>query len=157
MAMAADPTRVVADADVLAADLLVGDPARSALDHVRRHDWMSLVASDRLLTDAVAVITRLADPELASQWRARIESLATIVEHAAGDHPALGSVRSGEAAHLLTLDSDLQGAETNVSLKRWVDVSVRSPKAFDRLFDAAVLYEATVGEAYPGPDRDPRA
>jgi hypothetical protein len=33
----ADPTRVVADADVLAADLLVGGVARDALDHVRAH------------------------------------------------------------------------------------------------------------------------
>ena len=55
----ADPTWVVADADVLAADLLCGEaaenPARTALDHVRRHSWMSLVASDPLLDDAQAV------------------------------------------------------------------------------------------------------
>lgn len=154
--MAADPTRVVADADVLAADLMLGGPARRALDHVRRHEWMTLVVSDPLLADAVAVITRLANPDLASAWRTRIETLATTVAHAPGDHPALGSVRHGEAAHLLTLDPDLQGVETNVSLKRWIDVSVRSPDAFDRLFDPAAIYEATVGGEYPGPDRDPR-
>lgn len=155
--MAADPTRVVADADVLAADLFVGGPARRALDHVRRHDWMTLVASDGLLADAVAVITRLGDADLAAEWERHVESLTTVVEHPPGDHPALGTVRHGDAAHLLTLDPQLQGAQTNVSLKRWVDVSVRSPDAFDRLFDPAAFYEATVGGEYPGPDRDPRA
>lgn len=155
--MAPDPTRVVADADVLAADLLVGGPARRALDHVRGHEWMTLIASERLLDDAVAVITPLGDADLAGEWLRRIQCLATLVDHAAGDHPALGSVKHGGAAHLLTLDPQWYGAETNATLKRWVDVSVRSPDAFDRLFDPATVYEATIGGEYPGPDRDPRA
>jgi hypothetical protein len=35
-------------------------------------------------------------------------------------------------------------------------VSVRTPDAFVAVVDPAGLYEATVGESYPGPDRDPR-
>lgn len=155
--MTADPTRIVADADVLAADLFVGGSARKALDHLRGHDWMTLVASDELIADAVAVITRLGDADLAGDWETRVESLATLVEHPHGDHPALGTVRHGDAAHLLTLDPQLHGAATNASLKRWVEVSVRSPDAFNHLFDPAAFYEATVGGEYPGPDRDPRA
>jgi hypothetical protein len=154
--MASDPTRVVADADVLAADLFVGGSARRALDHVRRHAWMTLVASDSLLGDTVAVITHIADADLASAWRTRIERFATLVDHPPDDHPALGCVRHGDAAHLLTLNPELHGAETNVSLKRWVEVSVRSPDAFDRLFDPAALYDTTGDGEYPGPDRDPR-
>ena len=61
------PTRVVADADVLAVDLLCGGPAREALDGVRRHSWMTLVASEQLLNDARAIIAELADPELAAE------------------------------------------------------------------------------------------
>ena len=44
--------RVVADADVLAADLLVGGSAREALDIVRRHSWLEFVVTDSLLNDA---------------------------------------------------------------------------------------------------------
>ncbi|HMB50092.1 MAG TPA: hypothetical protein VKM69_05475, partial [Natronoarchaeum rubrum] len=57
---APDPARIVAGADVLAADALVGGPARAALDHVRSHSWIDLVASDHLLDDAEAVIADLA-------------------------------------------------------------------------------------------------
>lgn len=152
-----DPTRVVADADVLMADLLVGGPSRRALDHVRRHSWMTLIVSGPLLDDAESGIGRLSDPEFAADWRTRVAALATTVEHPAGDHPALGCVRAAAAAHLLSLNPELTGAATNRSLQRWVDVSVRSPDAFDRLFDPSSLYEVAVGGEYPGPDRDPRS
>jgi hypothetical protein len=152
-----DPTRVVADADVLMADLLVGGTARDAMDHIRRHSWMTLIVSEQLLDDAEAGITRLSDSELARDWRTRIEAFATDVQHPRGDHPALGCVRAADAAHLLSLDPEVTGAETNRSLQRWVDVSVRSPDAFDRLFDPSSLYAATIGGEYPGPDRDPRS
>lgn len=152
-----DPTRVVADADVLMADLLVGGPSRRAMDHIRRHSWMTLIVSDYLLQDAEAGISRLSDSQLADDWRTRVEAFATGVEHSAEDHPALGCVRAGEAAHLLSLNPDLTGVETNRSLQRWVDVSVRSPDAFERLFDPSSLYEAAIGGEYPGPDRDPRS
>jgi len=61
------PARVVADADVLAADLLCGpdSDARAAIDHLRRHSWVTLVASDHLLDDASAVIADLAN----DTWR----------------------------------------------------------------------------------------
>lgn len=154
---AADPIRVAADADVLAADLLVGGPARDALDVVREHSWLTLVASDPLLADAAAVIESLADENLAADWRDRVEREREAVTHAEGDHPGLASAVAGEAAHLLTLESALGGTRANLSLQPRVRLSVRTPDAFVATFDAAALYEATQDGAYPGPDRDPRA
>ncbi|WP_135303344.1 DUF7384 family protein [Haloarcula amylovorans] len=154
------PARVVADADVLAADLLCGDtdnPARAALDHVRRHSWLTLVASDPLLSDAKWVIRDLSDASLAEDWRERIERDREAVDHPEGDHPALASAYRGNAAHLLTYDEDLRSAETGLSIKPHMQVSVRPPDAFERLFDAQSLYEVVEGGEYPGPDRDPRA
>jgi predicted nucleic acid-binding protein len=152
----ASPARVVADADVLAADLLVGGPAREALDHVRRHSWVTLVASQQLLDDAQAVIEELADPELAADWRERIEREAELVDHPAGDHPGLASAYRGGAAHLLSYDENLGSTRTGLSLQPHMQLSVRPPDAFAALFDPASLYEAVEGGAYPGPDRDPR-
>ncbi|WP_254279484.1 DUF7384 family protein [Haloarcula marina] len=154
----ASPARVVADADVLAADLLCGEgPAREALDHVRRHSWVTLVASDPLLDDAEAVIQRCSTAALAADWRERIEREREAVDHPTGDHPALASAYRGGAAHLLTYDESLRSAETTLSLKPHMQVSVRPPDAFARLFDPESLYEHLEGGAYPGPDRDPRA
>ncbi len=153
----ADPARVVAAADVLAADLLVGGTARDALDCVREHSWMTLVASDPLLEDAQAVVAELADPDLAADWRHRIERERNRVEHPDGDHPGLASAYRGDAAHLLTYDEGLGSAAANLSLQPHLQVSIRTPHAFASLFDPASLYEATHEGAYPGPDRDPRA
>jgi len=155
----AEPARVVADADVLAADLLCGEAsaARDALDHVRSHSWVTLVASDPLLDDAEAVVRELADAELAVDWRDRIEAEREAVDHPEGDHPALASAYRGEAAHLLTFDEELRSAETGAALQSHMQVSVRSPDAFAKLFDAESLYQAVEGDEYPGPDRDPRA
>jgi predicted nucleic acid-binding protein len=153
---AADPSRVVADADVLAADLLRDGPARAALDAVRSHDWVTLVASDALLADAVAVIETLATPGLAADWRDRIDRERAAVTHDAGDHPGLASAVAGAAAHLLTLEADLGGTRANLSLQPHVRLSVRTPDAFVATFDAAALYAATQDGEYPGPDRDPR-
>lgn len=157
----ADPTWVVADADVLAADLLCGEatenPARAALDHVRRHSWMTLVASDPLLDDTQAVVETLADESLAVEWRERIERERAAVDHPAGDHPALASAYRGGAAHLLTYDEGLRSAQAGASLQSHMKVSIRPPDAFARLFDPESLYEAVKGGTYPGPDRDPRA
>ncbi|MFB6111601.1 MAG: hypothetical protein ABEJ35_03600 [Halobacteriaceae archaeon] len=155
--MSGDPTRVVADADVLAADLLIDGDARAALECVWRHSWMTLVASPRLVAEAETVIARLADDGLAQTWRAAIRDWAEFVEHPPGDQPALGSARAGDAAHVLTLDAALQSAESNVTLQQWLDISVRAPAAFETVFDPEALYEAAVGDAYPGPDRPPRA
>jgi len=153
----ASPARVVADADVLAADLLIGGPAREALDHVRRHAWVTPVASGPLLDDAEAVIRELSDPDLAADWRERIQADCELVDHPAGDHPALASAYRGEAAHVLSYDEGLRSAKTGMALKAHVQVSVRPPDAFARFFDPASLYEAVEGGDYPGPDRDPRA
>ncbi|WP_226011547.1 DUF7384 family protein [Halomicrobium salinisoli] len=151
-----ESTRVVADADVLAADLLVGGAAREALDHVRSHSWVTLVASDALLSDAEATIAALADDELASDWRERVDGEREGVEHPAGDHPGLASAYRGDAAHLLSYDDSLRSTAAGLSIQPHADLSVRPPDAFARLFDAASLYEATHGDEYPGPDRDPR-
>ena len=151
-----DPTRIAADADVLAADLLVGGAARAALDHVRSHSWLTLVASDRLLDDAAAVIAELGGSDLAATWRERIEAERDGVEQPTGDHPGLASAYRGEAAHLLTFEESLTSAKTGLSLQPQADLSVRSPDAFATIFDAAALYEATHDGEYPGPDRDPR-
>jgi len=153
----ADPTRVVADADVLAADLLVGGEARDTLDLLREHSWMTLVASDPLVDDAEAVVAELAGADLAAGWRERIDAECEAVTHPDGDHPALASAYRGRAAHLLSFDEGLTSAATNRSLQPHVQLSVRTPGAFARLFDPAALYDATHDGEYPGPDCDPRS
>lgn len=148
--------RVVAEADVLAADLLVGEAARDALDHVRRHSWVELVASDALLDDAEAVVARCADSDLAAAHRERLEAERVAVDHPSGDHPGLASAYAGRAAHLLTFEESLRTAQAGASLRSLVDVSVKHPAAFARLFDPARLYPEVVGGEYPGSDVDPR-
>ena len=153
----ASPARIAADADVLAADLLVGGAARDALDHVRAHSWVTLVASDPLLDDAEAVIAELADPGLAADWRERVEALREPVDHPAGDHPALASALHGGAMHVLSFGESLQSAAAGAAIRGRVETSVKHPRAFATLFDAQSLYEAVEAGEYPGPDRDPRA
>lgn len=149
--------RLVADADVLAADLLQGGAARTALDLARAHDWVSLVASEPLLDDAEAVIAELSDGALAADWRGAAAELAELVEHPVGDHPALACAYRGDALHVLSFDEGLRSAETAVTVRSRVETSVKHPEAFARLFDPESMYKVVVGGAYPGPDRDPRA
>jgi hypothetical protein len=168
------PASVVADADVLAADLLCGGPAdampdgipdgegraaRAALDRLREHAWTTLVATEPLLDDTESVVADLADPGLAADWRARVEEWAVVVDQTPGDHPALAAAHGGPAAHLLTFDEGLASADAGANIRQYVDVSIRHPRAFARVFDAAALW-AAVHDAepgdYPGPDRDPR-
>lgn len=147
-------TRIVADADVLAVDLLVGGASRTALDAIRRHSWLTLVASEQLLADASAVIETLATRELASDWQDLVATEVALVEHPAGDHPALAAAYRGDAAHLLTYDDDLTSARTNLSLQPHAPLSIRPPDAFARLFDPVGLYESVHDGSYPGPDRE---
>ncbi|PSQ31944.1 hypothetical protein BRD16_00190 [Halobacteriales archaeon SW_6_65_46] len=149
-----DPTRIVADADVLAADLLVGGPARAVLDTVRSHSWLTLVGSEPLFDDAERLVADLADPELANDHRDRLDALAEIVDHPEGDHPGLAAAYRGDAAHLVTFDDALTSVETGAVLKQHVTVSVRPPSAFARLFDPESLWPAVGDGEYPGPDRD---
>lgn len=114
------------------------------------------MASDQLLDDGETVIARLADPDLAASWRERVEAERVPVDHPDGDHPALASAYHGGAAHLVTFDESLRSVATGLSIKPHAELSVRSPDAFVRVFDAAALYEATHEGEYPGPDRDPR-
>lgn len=151
-----NPARIVADADVLVADLLVGGPARESMDEIRSHSWVELLASDDLLDDAEAVIRELADDGLSSAWRERIEDLRVEVEHPEGDHPALASAYRGEAAHILSYDENLRSAEASATFGSRLNVSVKTPEGFAALFDAESLYGAVEGGEYPGPDRDPR-
>jgi len=151
------PARVVADADVLAADLLVGGPAREALDALRSHAWTTLVASDPLLDDAEAVIAALADEGLAADWRDAVESWREPVTQPAGDHPALASAYRGGAMQVVSLDPSLTGAQAAAGLRDRMAVSVREPRAFATVFSPAGLYPEAVGGEYPGPDRDPRS
>lgn len=146
-------TRVVADSDVLAADLLVGNEARAALDIVRAHSWVDLVASDPLLADARAVIEALASESLATAWRETIETERVAVDHPEDDHPALAAAYKGDAAHVLSFDDRLQSARAGVTLRQRVDMSVKHPDAFVTLFDPERLYETLFDEPYPGPDR----
>ena len=155
--MESNPARIVADADVLAADLLVGGAAREALDVIRSHSWVELVASDALLDDAEAVIRELADDDLARAWREKIAELRVAVDHPPGDDPALASAYRGGAAHLLSYDDGLRSAEAGATLGSRLNVSVKTPAGFVGMFDAASLYEVVAdGGEYPGPDRDPR-
>jgi hypothetical protein len=150
-------TRVVADADVLAADLLIGGPAREALDLVRAHSWVDLVASDPLLDDAEAVVAALADAGLAADWRERVAALCVAVEHPAGDHPAFASALRGDAGHVLSFDEGLTSAAAGAAVRAHVETSVKTPAAFVSLVDPGSLYPALFEGEYPGPDRDPRA
>ncbi|WP_193309177.1 hypothetical protein [Halorubrum halophilum] len=151
------PARVVADADVLAADLLVGGPAREALDALRSHSWTTLVATDPLLDDAEAVIAAVAAPSLAADWREAVEAWREPASQPAGDHPALASAYHGAAMQVVSLDPSLTGAQAAAGLRDRLAVSVREPRAFATVFSPAKLYPTAVGGEYPGPDRDPRS
>lgn len=155
--MTTEPVVVAADADVLAADLLVGGETREALDHVRRHSWIELAATDPLLADAAAVITALADEHLATAWRERIEKECRLVDQPTDDHPGLAAAYQSDAEHLLTFDDTLTATRTNQTLQPHATLSIRPPDSFARLFDPEPLYEDRFGEPYPGPDCDPRS
>ncbi len=153
-----DPiARVVADADVLAADLLLGGDARAALDIVRGHSWVDLLASEPLLDEAEVVIAAVSEPALADDWRRKVETLVTVVDHPAGDHPAFATALHGDARHVLSLDPDLQTPGAGAAIRARVETSVKSPAAFVTLFDPATVYPTAVGGEYPGPDQEPRA
>ncbi|SEG74870.1 PIN domain-containing protein [Halobellus limi] len=150
------PARVVADADVLAADLFCDGDARRALDHLRRHSWTTLVASGPLVDDAETAVAELADADLASAWRERVSQWCEFVAHPSGDHPALATAYRGGAMHLLSYDERLLSAKAGATLGSRLSVSARRPGAFATLFDPESLYREVTDGEYPGPDRDPR-
>lgn len=151
----AEIARVVADSDVLTADLLVGKSARDALNIVRSHSWIDLVASDALLADARALITELASASLATEWYETIESERCAVDHPPEDHPALASAYNGNAAHVLSFDDHLRSAKAGITIRERTETSIKHPDAFVTLFDPEQLYETLFDEPYPGPDRSP--
>lgn len=148
--------RVVADVDVLAADLYLDGSARAALDLIRSHSWISLIASERLINETTTLIEQLGSQALAEHWAAKIQQRTTIVEHPPRDHPALASAIRGNAAHLLSHDPKLSSAKTGVALQSHGHTSVKPPDAFVRLFDPQTAYEHITGTEYPGPDHPPR-
>ncbi|MFB6138320.1 MAG: hypothetical protein ABEJ42_08310 [Halobacteriaceae archaeon] len=138
-----DPGRVVADADVLAADLLVGGDSRVAMDLVRDHDALTLVAAGPLLDDAAAVVaSTMGDEGLARDWRAAVAALATVVAVPAGNHPAFAAARATGAGHVLTLDESLTGVAAGLAVKRHVETSVKTPGAFAATVDPTKLEPA---------------
>jgi hypothetical protein len=151
------PARVVADADVLAADLFVDGHARAALDLLRSHSWTTLVASDPLVDDLEAVVAALADTGLARDWRAQVDRWRTPVSHPPGDHPALSSAYRGGAMQVISLDAALTGPHAAAGLRDRLPVSVREPRAFETVFSPARLYPEVADGSYSGPDRDPRS
>ncbi|MFB6299930.1 MAG: PIN domain-containing protein [Halobacteriales archaeon] len=148
--------RVVADVDVLAADLFVDGPAREAIDILRRHSWLTLLASEPLLEETQTVIAELGDPSLAIDWNEKIRSECELVDHPEDDQPAIATAYHGQAVHVLSFDDDLRSAQTGASIRPYVETSVKHPKGFARLFDPESIYPEVVGGEYPGPDRDPR-
>lgn len=146
-----DPSRIVADADVLAGALLVDGAAREVLGVIRRHEWLALVASDDLLSDTRDVIAALADENLAAAWDEQIRTERVAVSHPPDDHPGLASAYRGNAAHLLSYDAELTSAATNRAVQPHLTLSIRPPDALARLFDPASLYESLHDEPYPGP------
>lgn len=151
-----DPTRIVADIDVLAADLFVDGEARAVMDLIRAHNWIDLYASDILLERTMTVIDRLGSASLAEQWRKKIDRLVETVDHPSGDHPALGTAYQSTAAHLITYDATLRSVDTGVAIRAARPLSIRDPDAFLAVVDPDALYEATFDRPYPGRDRDPR-
>lgn len=151
-----DPTHVVADADVLVSDLLVGGPARDAIDVVRSHSWLELIATEPLLAETRDAVESLADQSLADDWRAAIDELAVVVEQPPEDRPALAAAYRGDASQIVTLDDRLRSAEAGATLRGRFEVSVRSPNAFLAVVDPATLYELAFEGPYPGSDREPR-
>lgn len=134
-----DPTRVAADVDVLAADLLVGGKARESLDLLRDHEWLTLITTDEILTETTAVIATLADDSLATDWERRARADFVLVEPTANGHPALVAAASGNAATVLTFDERLQSPKAGASIRSRVATSVKSPKAFVSLVDPDTL------------------
>lgn len=156
MTPTAEPTRVVADVDVLVADVFIDGDARRALDHVRGHSWLEWYVSEALVELASGYIASLGDEELAAGWNDRVRRATITVDHPTGDHPALATANSAKAGHVLSYDEGLRSAKTALALRDRLATSVKHPRGFVRLFDPATLYEATQGAPYPGPDRDPR-
>lgn len=151
------PTRVVADADVLAVDCCLAGPSRAVLDELYTHSWITLVASDQLLDDAETVIETVASQSVAREWRKQINEWRQPVDHLPSDHPALGSAYRGGAMHVLSFDDELTSSAAGAALKTRIPISVRQPDAFRLLFDPKSLYESEIAETYPGADREPRA
>lgn len=139
MTDAPDPTHVVPDVDVLAADLLVGGPSREAMELLRSHDVLTLVTSDALATATRRLIATLTDESLATDWERRFLSDATVVTPTIDGHPALAAAKAGNAATVLSLDATLQSAAAGVAIRPHVDTSVKAPAAFCRLLDAETL------------------
>ncbi|MFC7073903.1 hypothetical protein ACFQJ7_02900 [Halovenus rubra] len=137
--------------------MLLGNASRAVLDEVRGHHWVVLVASDELLAVTREIIAALTTTTLADDWHEQIRRERVSVSHPPGDHPALASAYRGNARHLVTTNEELTATGMNLSVQSHMELSIRPPDAFQTLFEPESLYEGLFEEAYPGPDRDPRA
>lgn len=136
-----DPSKVVLGADVLGAaagDAGADRDARATLSMVEGHDGVTLVASDALLDAAVTVAAEHAGDPAAAALRDRVDATRLAVAHPSDDHPALASAYRAKAAHLVTRDPDLLGADAAAVLGP-LRVSVRTPEAFLQVFDPDAL------------------
>lgn len=134
-----DPTRIVADSDVLAADLLVGGSARKALDMIRTHEFLSLITTDTILLETQRIIEALADADLAEDWGSRARVEFTVIKPSGGGHPAFEAAATSNAATVLSLDERLQSMRAGVAIRDHVATSVKSPQAFVAMVDPKAL------------------
>ena len=150
-----DPARVVADADVLAADLFIDGASRDALDLLRSHSWLELVVTEALIEDTKVLISDLAESGLADDWERWVRTCGTVFEPSIGGHSALVAAHAGNAATVLSLDDRLLSAQAGVAIRPHVTTSIKSPTAFCKLVDPSSLYETLFADSYPGPDIAP--
>lgn len=134
-----DPTRVVADTDVLAADLLVGGSAREAIDMIRTHDFLSLITTDTILLETHRIIETLTEKGLADDWLSRARRDFPVVEPDGSGQPAIEAAAASNAATVLSLEERLLSTQAGLTIRDHVATSVRSPRAFVAMVDPAAL------------------
>ncbi len=134
-----DPTCIVADVDVLAADLFIDGFAREALSMIRETPALSLVLTDTLIDQTVAVIEHFGDTELADTWEHRVRTDFETVEPVLAGHPGLVAAAAASAGTLLSHDERLQRARAGVAIRARVATSVKSPRAFVSIVDPSTL------------------
>ena len=130
-----DPMRIVADVDVLAADLLVDGTAREAMSMIRESATLSAVCSEELLSESREIIATLGDPTLAAAWERRARADFDIVEMRGDGHGALLTAAAGRAGTVLSHDEALQSVAAGVAIREHIETSVKSPDAFVSLVD----------------------
>lgn len=130
-----DPMRVVADVDVLAADVFLDGSARAAVSLIRESPDLTLVVTDDLLTEARDLIADFTDDSVAAAWERCARTDFHVVDPSSSGHPALVAAEAGDAATVLTHDEQFQTASAGVAIRTYVETSVKSPEAFVALVE----------------------